>query len=189
MILEIKTNVLIRIVMSKSKLLVSLGFLLFFVGEGFAQKSNLINDLSRIKLFVSNKQDVEKIYGKGKEYETRTIYETDQGGIRIVYSEEDCKSVPSGLWDVPKETVVEVSYSPGDKSLKLKELIFNKKPYKLRETEGDVRGLFDYYNDEKGISITFVKKTNELQEIIFYPTKSDFTLYSCDKTYLSDLRN
>jgi len=107
-------------------------------------------------------EDVEKIYGKGIEYETRTIYETDQGGIRIVYSETDCNSIPGGLWDVPRETVVEITYSQGDKSPTLKELIFNKKSYKLQETEGDVLGLFDYYNDEKGIRITFVKKTNEL---------------------------
>jgi hypothetical protein len=168
------------------KMLFTFCLLLIIVVCNPAQKTNLIEELSRIRLFVSNKSDVEKFYGQGTEHDTDTIYRLSRGKLRIVYSEKNCKSVPvghwtGGLWNVPNGTVVDMSYSNGNETVKLKELKLNKKSYKLRETEGDVRGLFDYYDNEKGISITFEQETKEVLDIIFYPTKNDSAFYSCNE--------
>ena len=62
----------------------SLTFLiLIFASSVFAQKSNGLDEWLKLKLFISNRQDVEKLYGEGEANGYFILYQIRNGVVAV----------------------------------------------------------------------------------------------------------
>lgn len=161
------------------KLLTSLFIFFIFSAFIFAQKEENLDKWLKIKVLVSSLDDVEEIYGNGKEFALGKLYQTTDGNIYVQYTDtSDCKTSKIAVWNVPKWTVAEVSYSPSRNPPKLKDLIRSKNQFKKRQS-GDVSDHIEYYNDEKGVSIIYDKSISKVIDITIRPSLEDKQKYSC----------
>jgi hypothetical protein len=149
---------------------------LFFL---FLISTNLFNvkgqDWRQIVPLKSTRDEVERIFGA-----TTTAYfaeyELKQGSLFIEYSSGPCKAERKGGWNVPRDVVIMVSFTPKHKTriatLKLD-------PKKFRKVVDDhVIGVLYYVNDEEGI--TYQVQSGRVDFVEYHPAKRDEHLYCGD---------
>lgn len=144
-----------------------------------AQKKENLENWQKIKVLVSNREQVEKLYGKAKDNQHNVYYQTPEGLVLIEYTKGDCK-IAKSLWNVPEWTVTRVSYGLDKKHIKLKDLKLDKKQYSHKQS-GDAAGIFQFYSAEKGIMITYNKNTKIIEYLILFPSAKDRKLFACDR--------
>jgi hypothetical protein len=156
-------------------------FVLIFAVLGFSQKKENISKWLRIKALVSNREDVEKIFGKGEFYQNKyfVTYKINDGVVSVGYSLGNCNQV-SSILNVPEWTVTDISYDFLKNSPKLKDLIGNKKQFKKRQ-DGDGINQIEYYDEKRGIFIIYDDNENQVIHIIIRPSKEVKMKYYCNQ--------
>jgi hypothetical protein len=153
--------------------------IIFLSIVSFAQTNEELAKYMQIKVFVNTIEDVEKLYGKGKSWANKysVVYKTPEMAIDVNYVTGNCQSKFS-RWNLPEWTVEEITYTPQNQSLKLDDLIRDKKQYKVKQV-GDVINHFEYYNEETGVSITYDDYLDEVIDISLRPSVADEKKYRC----------
>jgi hypothetical protein len=116
----------------------------------------------------STRNDVERLfglssYGGGYAYE----FENERVFFQYQYPDNQCGRI-YGQWNVPLNTVIEVTVYPKNKilfsSLKLK-------ISKLKETKIHISGRYRYFNEEEGIS--YAVDNGVVAQISYLPSAND----------------
>ena len=132
-------------------------------------------DWRQIVPLKSTRAEVERILGA-----TATTYfaeyELKQGSLFVEYSSGPCKPERKGGWNVPKDVVIMISFTPKRKtriaSLKLD-------PKKFRKVVDDhAIGVLYYVNDEEGI--TYQVQSGKIDFVEYHPAKRDEHFYCGD---------
>jgi hypothetical protein len=156
-------------------------FLFFGLTFGlFGQTNKKLEKYLKIKALINNREDVEKLYGKGdvgKVNKYFVWYEILDMAILVDYVSKPCNPIYP-LWNVPEWTVEEIRYTPQKKLPKLKDLMPDMTGY-IARPGGDVPDHIDYYNAEKGISIGYDKYTKRVSSIGITATLSDEEKFKC----------
>ena len=160
------------------KIYISLFLILIFAFSVFPQKRKGLDEWLKIKVFISTRQDVEKIYDEKRSNGHFILYETPDGEAAVNYSVGDCKSTDFPIWNVPKWIVTEIYYNFEENPPKLKDLIPDKSKYK-KKPEGDA-GHIEYYNEETGVSIIYDEELKEVSGIVIGPSSRDKQKYDCN---------
>ena len=106
-------------------------FIMVFVASLIPLVFALEDGWMGIKVFETNREDVEKLPGKPREEEKGDVYyETDKALIHILFSEEPCSSLGtvSGGFNVRKGTVLDYSVVPKEE-LRVGNLNWDQKLY------------------------------------------------------------
>lgn len=146
----------------------------------FAQTSSELEKWLQIKLFVNTRDDVEKIYGKGKFGQNQYFvsYKTKDFTVSIDYSPGECE-IKYSDFNIPEWTVTEVSYNILNNPPKLKDLVGNKNGFKTRQN-GDGVNHIQYYDETRGIFIVYDDYLKEVIHITIKPTIKDKQKFACD---------
>lgn len=131
--------------------------------------------------FESAKNNVEKMFLKGSigvNNKYLIFYKAFYGGADINYSLGDCEEGAMNIWNIPEWTVTKVLYLTQDDPPELKKLLKDLGKYKTRPS-GHQMDLVEYYNEEKGISITYDTDDKKVIEIEVEPTLKQKNIYDC----------
>jgi len=123
----------------------------------------------------STRADVERLLGSSKD-DYFANYKLEEGNLFIEYSSGPCRPDRKGGWNVPKDIVVSLSFSPKEKkrisTLKLS-------PKKFRKVVDDhVGGVLYYINDKEGI--TYEVQRGRIDVVYYEPSSRDEHLYCGD---------
>ena len=132
-------------------------------------------DWRQIVPLKTTRAEVERLLGA-----TTTIYfaeyELKQGSLFIEYSSGPCRPERKGGWNVPKDVVTMIHFTP-----KRRTRIANLKldPRKFRRVVDDHSiGILYYVNDEEGI--TYQVQSGKIDFVEYHPAKRDEHLYCGD---------
>jgi len=134
-------------------------------------------DWRQITPLRSTRVDVERLLGTSSNpYSAK--YTLEEGSLFIEYSSGPCTPFRKGGWNVSKDVVVHMSFSPNIKkpvsTLKLD-------PKRFRKVIDDhVGGIIYYINDESGL--TYEVQGGKVDAIYYQPGKKDDHLYCGDST-------
>jgi len=131
-------------------------------------------DWRQIKPLRSTRVDVERLLGTSSEPYSAS-YELEEGNLFIEYSSGPCTPLRKGGWNVPKDVVVQMSFSPNVKkrvsSLRLD-------PKRFRKVVDDhVGGVIYYINDDLGL--TYEVQGGKVDEIYYHLGKK-YKHLNCD---------
>lgn len=134
-------------------------------------------DWRQITPLRSTRVDVERLLGTSSNpYSAKYILE--EGNLFIEYSSGPCTPFRKGGWNVSKDVVVHMSFSPNVKkpvsTLKLDRKRFRK------VIDDHVGGVIYYINDELGL--TYEVQGGNVDAIYYQPGKKDDHLYCGDST-------
>ena len=155
--------------------------LTLLTGNVFSQDKLMLQDFLKVKLFVSNRDDLKELYGEGILFGNKYIptYETDFGYASVTYSSGDCQNPNGKIWNIPEWTVTQVFYEIEEEvEIDLKGVLKEMKPYKKRK-KGDVLNHVYYESEEKGIEIIYDTNLKKIIDVIIAPTKSQIKEFSC----------
>ncbi|MCW5958864.1 MAG: hypothetical protein KIS76_01810 [Pyrinomonadaceae bacterium] len=169
---------------------ISFIFFSFFALKTLAQDQGELTHWQKIKIFLSTKDEVEQLFGKSQNNEFRVlkgeqtptyarIYELADATVFVVYSSGGCEKNPE-LWDVSEWTVLEIEYSPNEDTIKLIDILPDKTRYKSKQA-GDVVDHIEYFDDQRGVSITYDKFLDQVLHIKFYPSEHERKLRDCKR--------
>jgi len=132
-------------------------------------------DWHQIKPLQSTRGDVEHLLGPSNEA-YYADYTLEEGNLFIEYSNGPCRPDRKGGWNVPKDVVVKLNFSPKQKR-KISELKLD--PKKFRRVAGEhVQGVFYYINDEEGI--TYEVQQGRVDEVYYEAPRKYEYLYCGD---------
>lgn len=132
-------------------------------------------DWRQIVPLKSTRAEVERLLGSttGAYF---AQYELEQGSLFIEYSSGPCKAERKGGWNVPKDVVIMVNFTPKYRT-RIADLKLD--PKKFRKIADDhVIGTLYYVNDEDGI--TYAVQSGKVSFIEYHPAKRDEHLYCGD---------
>jgi len=132
-------------------------------------------DWRKLVPLESTRADVERLLGPSKETYLAD-YTLEEGNLSVIYSSGPCGPDRTGGWNVPKDVVVSLSFSPKQKkrisALKLS-------PKKFRKVVDDhVGGVLYYINDEEGI--TYEVQRGRVDVVYYEPAGRYEHLYCGD---------
>lgn len=147
--------------------------------SSFLILTNLLNvksqDWRQIVPLKSTRAEVERLLGTttGAYF---AQYELKQGSLFIEYSSGPCRPERKGGWNVPRDVVIMVNFSPKNRT-RIADLKLD--PKKFRTIVDDhVIGILYYVNDEEGI--TYQVQGGKIDFIEYHPAKKDEHLYCGD---------
>ena len=112
-------------------------------------------------------------------------YELKQGSLFIEYSSGPCRPERKGGWNVPRDVVIMLDFTPKHKT-RIADLKLD--PKKFRKIVGDhVIGVLYYVNDEEGI--TYAVQGGRIDFVEYGPTRKDEHLYCGDPPDTKQLRD
>ena len=117
----------------------------------------------------STRADVEQLLGPRKNNDVVTTYYLKDENVLFHYSTGDCKS-GRGVWDVPVDTVIEITVYPKPNP-RLSTLKLDKKKFK-RTQDGHIEAIVSYVNEEDGLSIEVNEETETVMGY-YYGTSSE----------------
>ena len=129
-------------------------------------------DWRQIVPLKSTRAEVERLLGlpTGAYY---AQYELKQGSLFIEYSSGPCRPERKGGWNVPRDVVIRVNFTPRHRK-RIADLKLD--PKKFRTIVDDhVIGVLYYVNDEEGI--TYQVQSGKIDSVEYHPTKRDDHLY------------
>jgi hypothetical protein len=134
-------------------------------------------DWRQILPLRSTRADVERLLGPSKEAYFAD-YSLEEGNLFIEYSSGLCRPERKGGWNVAKDVVVKISFSPKHKR-RIAQLKLD--PKKFRKVIDDhVGGVFYYVNDEEGI--TYEVQRGRVDVVYYEPPSRYNHLYCGDHT-------
>jgi hypothetical protein len=141
-------------------------------------------DWRKLVPLQSTRADVERLLGPSKEAYFAD-YKLEEGNLSVIYSSGPCGAGRTGGWNVPKDKVVSLSFSPKHKkrmsALKLS-------PKKFRKVIDDhVGGVVYYINDEDGI--TYEVQRGRVDVVYYEPSGKYKHLYCGDPSDQKNLRH
>lgn len=154
----------------------------------FHCQNNKVEDgWKKIKVFETNRIEVEKILGTPINNGFRTSYNTSEAIIHIDYSGVRCgNSEEYGVgYDIPKDTVFSYLVYPKKKP-KLSDLNWDKNSYEREQNKHHSPAYVYYYSATHGIYITAVKidLQNENSQIVksirYGRTQKQYSKYKCE---------
>ena len=145
----------------------------------FLMLANLINvkgqDWRHLVPLKSTRADVERLLGPTKE-PYFAVYHLKEGFLDIEYSSGPCRPERKGGWNVPKDVVVTLHFTP-ERTMRIADLKLD--PKKFRKIVDDhVIGSMYFVNDEDGI--TYAVQSRKVVFVEYHPTKRDEHLYCGD---------
>lgn len=151
--------------------------LIVFLLSMSVSAQSITNDWRGLIPLKSTRADVETLLGKPKVGRT-DIYETAEEVVTLWYSRGTCKQIKASVWNVPKDTILGILFSP-KKSLPLSQFFSFPNPEFEREADIEMRDRFTYRN--KDSSVTFHTEilpngTEDISFIAFAPSKADYPL-------------
>lgn len=132
-------------------------------------------DWRQIVPLKSTRADVERLLGTttGAYF---AQYELKQGSLFIEYSSGPCRPERKGGWNVPRDVVITVNFTPKHRR-RIADLKLD--PKKFRKVVDDhVIGVLYYVNDEEGI--TYQVQSGKIDFVEYHPAKRDEHLYCGD---------
>lgn len=105
-------------------------------------------------------------------------YELKEGSLFIEYSSGPCRPERKGGWNVPRDVVIMVSFTPKHKTRIARLKLDPKKFRKIVDDHVFGVGVFYYVNDEEGI--TYQVQRGKVDFVEYHPTKKDEHLYCGD---------
>lgn len=147
-------------------------FMLVWLGLGvFMQDQAQLGGWNGIRPLHSTRQDVERLLGRSNEA-CRCNYEMGDLKVFVQYSDEKCSPFSKDGWDVPLDTVINVSVYPKTRP-RLSELKIDLSKYRKTEDQ-ELPGVFYYTNEESG---SMIAAEGEAVSGFFYgPAKRDASL-------------
>lgn len=132
-------------------------------------------DWRQIVPLKSTRAEVERILGAttGAYF---AQYELKQGSLFIEYSSGPCKPERKGGWNVPKDVVIRVNFSPKHRT-RIADLKLAPKKFR-RVVDNHVIGILYYVNDEEGI--TYQVQSGRIDFVEYGPARRDEHLYCHD---------
>jgi len=128
----------------------------------------------------STRADVEQLLGKPNAKYNRYDFENEQA--EILYSRAPCTEGLEGMWNVPRDTVIQISVRP--KNLRLSDLRLNLSKYEIVKDPLQARTY--YMNAEEGIRYNVFEGDREddsqVLEVYYEPTAKDRHLRCPDST-------
>lgn len=123
----------------------------------------------------STRAEVERLLGSttGAYY---AQYELKQGSLFIEYSSGPCRPERKGGWNVPRDVVIRVNFTPKHRR-RIADLKLD--PKKFRKVIDDhVIGVLYYVDDEEGT--TYQVQSGRIDFVAYHPAKRDEHLYCGD---------
>ena len=132
-------------------------------------------DWRQIIPLESTRADVERLLGSttGAYFGE---YELKQGSLFIEYSSGPCRPERKGGWNVPRDVVIMVNFSPKRRT-RIAELKLDPKKFK-KVVDEHVIGILYYVNDEEGI--TYQVQRGKIDFVEYGPKQRDAHLYCGD---------
>lgn len=132
-------------------------------------------DWRQIVPLKSTRADVERLLGPSKEVYF-AVYHLKEGILDIEYSSGPCRPERKGGWNVPRDVVITLNFSPHRKR-RIADLKLD--PRKFRRVVDDhVIGILYYVNDEEGI--TYQVQRGKIDFVEYHPARRDEHLYCGD---------
>ena len=122
----------------------------------------------QISVISYTRSDVERLMGKSNDNGYLVYYPLEEGSLHIEYSAGPCNPNQDG-WDVPKWTVIEVTYTPFKAPPKFSELNPDFSKFKKELAGPCTPGIFSYINEEEGIRYT-VEPDGTVMDIVYFPS-------------------
>jgi len=113
----------------------------------------------------STKSDVEKLLGVSDESYSAG-YDLADGTLSVIYSAGPCGAKKIGGWNLPKDTVTTVTFTP-TKKVKIGELHLDRSKFRKIVGGGDVGGV-TYYTSDKD-SITYEVQQGRVDSVTYEP--------------------
>lgn len=134
-------------------------------------------DWRQIVPLKSTRAEVERLLGSttGAYF---AEYELKEGSLFIEYSSGPCKPERKGGWNVPKDVVIMVNFTP-KKRTRIADLKLDPKKFR-KVIDEHVIGVLYYVNDEEGI--TYQVQSGKIDFVEYHPAKRDEHLYCGDPT-------
>ena len=129
-------------------------------------------DWHQIQPLRSTRVDVERLLGKSSEGYSAN-YELEEGHLFIEYSSGPCTPERKGGWNVRKDVVVQMSFSPRLKK-RVSALKLDRKRFR-KVIDEHVGGVIYYINDDLGL--TFEVQGGKVDAIYYEPGKKDEHLH------------
>ena len=145
-------------------------FLLFVQSWAFGQ-TNAWNNILPLK---STRTDVEKALGSAMNHSVSrevVAYKTNEGKVSITYSTGPCRQKHNNGWNVPKYTVISISFIPDSKPT-LADLGFEIDKFEKRPDSGILYATV-YKNHRDGISITVRDTSGTVEFFNYFPRLAD----------------
>jgi hypothetical protein len=89
--------------------------------------------------------------------------------VFVQYSKEPCTEVREPGWNVPKDTVINISVYP-KVNPRFSDLKIDQTKY-IKTEDAEIKGMFSYFNENEGITI--VVDGEIVSEFGYGPTKGD----------------
>jgi hypothetical protein len=152
---------------------------LILCGSLTAQKLPELEKVKEIKMLVSTREDVRRIladYNLKDSEQTfgDDTFETNNFNISVSYSEGKCQSEavePTGF-DIEEGKVVQLEFTP-KRTIKLNEVGLNFSKFKKENQYTNFKAPKIYYR--KDIGMLILTLNDEIDEIIFEPSKSHYS--------------
>ncbi len=132
-------------------------------------------DRRQIMPLKSTRAEVERLLGPNKEAYF-AVYHLKEGVLDIEYSSGPCRPERKGGWNVPKDVVVTLNFSPKRKR-RIGDFKLNPRKFR-RVVDEHVIGIVYYVNDEEGI--TYQVQRGKVDFVEYHPAKRDEHLYCGD---------
>jgi hypothetical protein len=155
-------------------------FVMTFIFCTILLTSLSLNDPDWRKLvpLQSTRADVERLLGPSEKDGYSADYKLDEGYLTIIYSGGGCVPGRTGGWNVPRDVVVSLSFSPKHKK-RISALKLDRRKFR-RVVDKHVGGVLYYINDEEGI--TYHVQRGRVDEIYYDPSSKHEHLYCGDPT-------
>lgn len=129
-------------------------------------------DWRQIVPLKSTRSEVERLLGSatGAYF---AEYELKQGSLFIEYSSGPCKPERKGGWNVPRDVVIMVHFTPKHRT-RIADLKLDPRKFK-RVVDEHIIGILYYVNDEEGI--TYQVQSGKIDFVEYHPAKRDEHLY------------
>lgn len=132
-------------------------------------------DWRQIVPLKSTRADVERLLGPTKDAYF-AVYHLKEGVLDIEYSSGPCKPERKGGWNVSKDVVITLNFSP-QRRRRIGDLKLD--PRKFRKVVDEhVIGILYYVNDEEGI--TYQVQGGKVDWVEYGPARKDEHLYCGD---------
>ena len=129
-------------------------------------------DWRQIVPLKSTRSEVERMLGPRKEVYF-AVYHLKEGILDIEYSSGPCRPERKGGWNVPKDVVITLNFSP-HRNRRIADLKLDPKKFR-KVVDEHVIGILYYVNDEEGI--TYQVQRGKIDWVEYHPSKRDEHLY------------
>lgn len=153
--------------------------ILLFCVTVMAWQSDKDPDWHQVVPLRSTRADVERLLGTSTSGGYSATYKLEEGNLFIVYSSGPCTPERAGGWNVPKDVVVQMSFSPKLKK-RVSDLKLDQKKFR-KVIDEHVGGVVYYINDDLGLM--YEVQRGKVDVIYYEPGTKDKHLHCGDPVH------